>query len=116
MGANRRKFSPEFRNRVLRQVESGEIGPSQAARQYQISRSLLEYWRKRHRNGELSDQSSARERQLERENRELKSKIGELVMQVEHLKKLQRSARWTKNADMSVITVENLDQFRKDAK
>ena len=116
MGENRRKFSPEFRARVLRQVETGEIRASQAARQYQDSRSLIEYWRKQHRNGLLPEQSTARERQLDRENRQLKSKIGELVMQVEHLKKLQRSVRSVKSADTSVITASNLDQFRKGAK
>jgi transposase-like protein len=116
MGQNRRKFSPELRNRILQQIESGQIGTSQAARQYQVSRSLIEYWRKRHREGQLEDQSTPRERQLERENRELKAKVGELVMQMEHLKKLQHSVRSTKNADTSVITASNLDQFRKGAK
>lgn len=116
MGESRRKFSSEFRSRVVRQVETGEISASQAARQYQVSRSLIEYWRKQHRNGLLAEQSTPRERQLERENRQLKSKIGELVMQVEHLKKLQRSVRSTKSADTSVITASNLDQFRKGAK
>jgi transposase-like protein len=96
MGQNRRKFSPELRNRILQQIESGQIGASQAARQYQVSRSLIEYWRKRHREGQLEDQSTPRERQLERENRELKAKVGELVMQMEHLKKLQHSVRLRK--------------------
>src|SRR5262245_12734518 len=116
VGQNRRKFSPESRNRILQQIESGQISTSQAARQYQVSRSLIEYWKKRHREGQLADQSTARERQLERENRELKAKIGELVMQVEHLKKLQHLVRLTKSADTSVITASNLDQFRKGAK
>jgi len=116
MGKDRRKFSAEFRNRIVQQIEAGLIGPSQAARQHQISRSLIEYWRKRHREGQLADQSTARERQLERENRQLKAKIGELVMQMEHLKKLQHSVRQSKSADTSVITASNLDQFRKGAK
>jgi len=116
MGQSHRKFSPELRNRILQQIDSGQMGTSQAARQYQVSRSLIEYWRKRRREGQLEEQSTARERQLERENRELKAKVGELVMQLEHLKKLQHAIRLTKNADTSVITASNLDQFRKGAK
>jgi transposase-like protein len=116
MGQNRRKISPEYRNRILKEIETGQISTSQAARQYQVSRSLIEYWKKRRREGQLADQTTARERQLERENRELKAKIGELVMEMEHLKKLQHWIRQSKSADTSVITAENLDQFRKGAK
>jgi len=116
MGQNRRKISPEFRNRILKEIETGQISTSQAARQYQVSRSLIEYWKKRRRDGQLVDQTTARERQLERENRELKAKVGDLVMQMEHLKKLQHWVRQSKSVDTSVITAENLDQFRKGAK
>lgn len=116
MGQNRKKISPEFRNRILNEIDSGQVSTSQAARQYQISRSLIEYWKKRRREGKLVDRSTARERQLERENRELKAKVGELVMQMEHLKKLQHWVRQSKSADTSVITAENLDQFRRGAR
>jgi len=116
MGQSRRKISPEFRNRILNEIDTGQISTSQAARHYQVSRSLIEYWKKRRREGKLADQSTARERQLERENRELKAKVGELIMQMEHIKKLQHWVRQSKNADTLVITAENLDQFRKGAK
>ena len=116
MGQNRRKISPEFRNRILKEIDSGQINTSQAARHYQVSRSLIEYWKKRRREGKLEDRSTSRERQLERENRELKAKVGDLVMQMEHLKKLQHWVRQNKIADTSVITAENLDQFRRGAK
>ena len=64
----------------------------------------------------LVDRSAPRERQLEAENEKLKAKIGELVMQMEHLKKLQAWVQQRRNADTSVITAKNLDQFRKPAK
>jgi hypothetical protein len=57
-----------------------------------------------------------RERQLEAENEKLKAKIGDLVMQMEHLKKLQAWAQQRKKADTSIITAKNWDQFRKPAK
>jgi len=70
----------------------------------------------RYRNNALVDRPSQRERQLEAENEKLKAKIGDLVMQMDHLKKLQAWVQRRKSADTSVITAKNLDQFRKPAK
>jgi len=50
------------------------------------------------------------------ENEKLKAKVGELVLQMEHLKKVQIWVQRKRNADTSVITAKNLDQFRKPAK
>ena len=44
------------------------------------------------------------------------AKIGDLVMQMEHLKKLQAWVQRKRSADTSIITAKNLDQFRKPAK
>jgi hypothetical protein len=64
----------------------------------------------------IVDRPSSRERQLEAENEKLKAKIGDLVMQMDHIKKLQAWVQRKRNADISVITAKNLDQFRKPAK
>jgi putative transposase len=53
---------------------------------------------------------------LEAENEKLRAKVGELVMQMDHLKKLQAWVQRRKNADTSIITAKNWDQFRKPAK
>ena len=89
MGKIRRKFEPEFKRQMVEQVETGQVTMAQAAREYQISRSLIERWRKQYRSNvsALADQPSRQERQLEAENEKLKAKIGDLVMQIEHLKK-----------------------------
>src|SRR2546428_8415704 len=42
--------------------------------------------------------------------------VGELVMQMDHLKKLQAWVQRRKNVDTSIITAKNWDQFRKPAK
>ena len=88
MGKIRRKFEPEFKRQMVEQVETGQVTMAQAAREYQISRSLIERWRKQYRSNvsALADQPSRQERQLEAENEKLKAKIGDLVMQIEHLK------------------------------
>jgi len=62
----------------------------------------------------IEDRPSPRERQLEDEVRRLKSKVGELVMQIDVLKKLDDFVRQRKNATSSVVTASNLARLRKD--
>ena len=116
MGKIRRKFEAEFKRQLIAQIEAGHISIGQAARDHQISRSVVERWRVQYRNNVLVDRPSNRERQLETENEKLKAKIGDLVMQMDHIKKLQAWVQRQKSADTSVITARNLDQFRKPAK
>ena len=116
MGKIRRKFEAEFKRQLITEIEAGRLSIAQAARDHQLSRSLVERWRMRYRNNALVDRPSQRERQLEAENEKLKAKIGDLVMQMDHLKKLQAWVQRRKSADTSVITAKNLDQFRKPAK
>ena len=116
MGKIRRKFEAEFKRQLVAQIEAGQITLREAAREHQLSRSLVEYWREQYRNNGLVDRPSSRERQLEAENEKLKAKIGDLVMQMDHIKKLQTWVQRKKSADTSVITAKNWDQFRKPAK
>jgi transposase-like protein len=116
MGKIRRKFEAEFKRQLIAEIEAGRVSIAQAARDHQLSRSLVERWRMQYRHNALVDRPSHRERQLETENEKLKAKIGDLVMQMEHLKKLQAWVQQRKNADTSIITAKNLDQFRKPAK
>jgi transposase-like protein len=116
MGKIRRKFETEFKRQLIAQIEAGQLTAREAAREHQLSRSLVEYWREQYRGNRLVDRPSSRERQLEAENEKLKAKIGDLVMQMDHIKKLQAWVQRNRSADTSVITAKNLDQFRKPAK
>ena len=116
MGKIRRKFEAEFKRQLITQIEAGLLTLAQAARDHQLSRSVVERWRNQYRNNALVDRPSHRERQLEAENEKLKAKIGDLVMEMEHLKKVQAWVQRRRNADTSVITAKNWDQFRKPAK
>ena len=116
MGKIRRKFETEFKRQLIAEIEGGQTSIGQAARDHQISRSVIERWRVRYHNNALVDRPSSRERQLEVENEKLRAKVGELVMQMDHLKKLQAWVQRRKNADTSIITAKNWDQFRKPAK
>ena len=116
MGKDRRKFESPFKKQLVQQIEAGGLTRMQAARTHQLSPSLIDRWRKQFREDKLVDRPSNRERQLEAENEKLKAKIGDLVMQNDQLKKLQDYAQRLKNANTSVITAKNLDQFRKGSK
>lgn len=116
MSKQRRKFEIGFKQQIVREVESGLLSLNAAARQYEISPSVIRRWREQAGQGNLEAGPSGREKALERENRELKEKLAELYLQVEHLKKMEDYARRQKSAATSVITSANLAQFRKGAK
>jgi transposase-like protein len=116
MGKIRRKYDAEFKRQLVRQIDAKEITASEASRTHDISRSLIDRWIQQFHEGTIVDKPSAREKALEKENQKLKAKIGDLVMEVELLKKIQRYARQKKKEDTSVITLKNLEQFQKGVK
>jgi transposase-like protein len=112
MGKIRRKFEAEFKRQLIAEIEAGRMTVGEAARENQISRQLIHYWQDQYRNNALIDRPSKRERQLEADNEKLKAKIGDLIMQMDHIKKSQVWVQQKRNADTSVITAKNLDRFR----
>ncbi|HEY2932510.1 MAG TPA: transposase [Acidobacteriota bacterium] len=116
MGKTRRKFSLEFKQQILAEIASGQKSLGQAAREYQVSASVINRWRAHADQNQLSATPSARERALEAENERLKAKIGDLVMQNDFLKKFQSFVQRQKSVDSSVISGKNWDQLRKRAK
>ena len=67
MGKIRRKFEVEFKRRLVEQIETGQMTLSAAARQYQISPSVIQRWRTQYEANQLVDRPSSRERALEAE-------------------------------------------------
>ena len=116
MGKQRRKFETGFKQQIIQEVESGLLSASAASRKYQISGSLIDRWRRQARQGGLDATPSARERSLERENRELKERLAELYLEVDHLKKLGDWLRRHKSGTTSVITAESLARLPKGSK
>lgn len=112
-----RRYDAAFKSQLIEQIETGQLSASQAARDHQISRSLIERWRDQYLGRTvIVEKLSIRERQLEAENRKLKAKIADLVLEMDHIKKLQAWVQQKRSADTSVITAENWDRFRKPAK
>ena len=75
MGKQRRKFETGFKQQIVSEVESGMLSVNAASRKYQLSASVIDRWRQQARQGDLEAKPSAREKTLERENRELKEKL-----------------------------------------
>jgi transposase-like protein len=116
MGKQRRKFESGFKQQIVQEVESGLLSVSAASRNYQISGTVIDRWRRQARQGGLEATASVREKFLERENRELKERLAELYLEVDHLKKLGDWLRRHKNGTTSVITAESLARLSKGSK
>ena len=116
MGKQRRKFETGFKQQIIQEVESGLLSVSAASRKYQISGSVIDRWRGQAKHGGLEAFPSVREKLLERENRELKERLAELYLEVDHLKKLGDWLRQHKSVTTSVITAENLTRLPKGSK
>lgn len=116
MGKIRRKYDAAFKRKLVNQIQANEITISEASRTHDISRTLIDLWVRKFNEGTLADSPSAKEKVLEKEVHKLKAKVGELVMEIELLKKIQRYARQRRKEDTSVITLKNLEQFQKGVK
>ena len=114
MGKQRRKFSADFKRQVVQEVDAG-LSLNEAARRYQISPSVIIKWRDHFRHGTLVDKPSAHEKALEKELERYKAKVAELLMENEHLKKMDIWIRRQRKLDTSIITAKNLEEFQKDA-
>ena len=85
-----RRYTKEFKAKVLREIGTGETVAA-LARRYALSRQMIYEWQAKQRDGSLDDTFRVREGQLKIEIGELERKVGQLTMENEFLKKtLQR--------------------------
>jgi transposase-like protein len=115
MGKIKRSFDVQFKTRVCEAVRSGMMTVAEVCREHQLSRTVVDRWIAAYDGGELSERRSTRERELERENERLKAKVGELTMQIDILKEIEDWQRRERSVGSSIITGENLAQYRKPA-
>lgn len=81
-----KRYTKEFKQRVLRELGTGETVAA-VARRYAVSRQLVYEWLEKQKDGALSDTVPARQTPLERQVAELERKVGQLTMENEFLKK-----------------------------
>ena len=89
---------------------------SAAAREHEIAPSLIERWKKQIYLGTINGTPTVKERHLERELERYKSKVGELTLQIDLLKKLNENSLYMKKLNGSVITQKDLDLSEKGVK
>ncbi len=116
MGKKYRTFSYEFKKDLVEQIESGALSVNEAAREHDISSSLVSYWVRQDRAGRLVSKPTAREKQLEKELEQYKKKVGELTLANDFLKKAIETSRRTRKLNTCVVTQDVLDQSKERAK
>lgn len=99
-----RHFPLEFKQRIIREVESGLRSQAAIAREEKISSSLIDRWKKQAREGTMINHPTARERQLERELDRYKKKVGELTLENDLLKKIEEFSTRMKRSNGFVVT------------
>ena len=111
-----RNFTKDFKENLAARIDSGEITKAQAARENDISPSLIDRWLKQIHSGTLKNHPSAREKQLEKELDRYKKKVGELTMMNDLLKKIPEQLAQMRKSDGCVITGLNMAQLKQGAK
>ena len=88
---NQRSFSVEFKRQVIQELLSGESGPAQLCRRYNISSSLLYHWKGQYSRGKFNNEPTE-EAALRDRVEKLERLVGKLTLENEFLKKGLRSS------------------------
>ena len=86
-----RRFTVEFKRRVVEELLSGVSSPAQVIRNHDISSGLLYHWKEQYAKGRF-DNPPNRESALEERVRQLEQLVGRLTLENEFLKKPYREA------------------------
>jgi transposase-like protein len=81
-----RSYSLEFKRQVIEELLSGESGPAQLCRRYNITSSLLYHWKKQYGRGKF-DNEPTEEGALKDRIEKLERLVGKLTLENEFLKK-----------------------------
>jgi transposase-like protein len=111
-----RQFTEDFKRSLVAQIDSGAISKAAAARENNISPSLIDRWQQQIHEGRIQSRATARERQLERELDCYKKKVGELTIQNELLKKLNETCVSMRRSNGYVVTGGTTDRSGKGVK
>lgn len=117
------KWTNEYMAMVVKKVLEEGMTYREAAKTFNVSTGAVGAWIRKQKKGTLGASPKASELsdeikifRLEEQVQELKGEIGELYLQNQMLKKALYHSQQKKKDNSSVITSENLAQFRKGAK
>jgi transposase len=99
----RRKFTVEFKRKVVEEVRSGVLSVAQAMRQYELASNLVYRWMDDYDHGKL-DNEPTEQGALENKIAELERKVGRQAMEIEFLKKTGDVYRTKLSAQLSEPT------------
>ena len=114
---SQRSFSLEFKRQVIEELLSGESGPAQLCRRYNITSSLLYHWKKQYSRGKFNNEPTE-EGALKDRIEKLERLVGRLTLENEFLKKglqhsLNQSQRngksWAGSSTSSEISGRGVD-------
>ena len=105
---NQRSFSIEFKRQVVEELLTGEGRPAQLCRRYNISSSVLYYWKRQYSRGKFNNEPTE-EAALKDRIEKLERLVGKLTLENEFLKKglqssLSQSQRNRKSSSASNIS------------
>src|SRR6516165_3198328 len=115
--ARHRSFGSEFKRQISREFLDGRAGMHALARRYSLSRNLIRLWVRKYEAGEFTDElaEAVGIAEYERKIAELESKVGQLTMEVDLLKKGARLGRAGNDASYSIVSGPGPSPSRKDS-
>jgi transposase-like protein len=111
-----RNFTEDFKRSLIYRINGGQLTKAEAARENDLSASLVDRWQKQINEGTLRSHPTKRERQLEKELEQYKKKVGELTMLNDLLKKIPEELARMRKSDGYVVTGLNADPSKRGAK
>ncbi len=108
MRRQRRSFPFKFKQLIVELAEAGQVSINQIAREHDISPGLIIQWQRKIKGGELVEEPSLREKQLEAELDAYKKKVGELTVAVDIIKKHLSTFQSVKRLNLSVESPRTL--------
>jgi transposase-like protein len=111
-----RRFEDEFKRNLIARIDSGELTKSQAARENNLSASVIDRWQRQIHEGSMRAHPNANEKKLIRELDMYKKKVGELTLEIDFLKKLDESLASMRKSSGYIVTGGNKERSGKDAK
>ena len=89
----KRKFSMEFKKKLVEEIKTGVLSMAQACRQHELSHTLISLWTNHYEHGKLENEATEIGA-LENKVAELERKVGQQAMEIDLLKKArERYAR-----------------------
>jgi transposase len=116
-----RRHSPEFKLQLCREIRAGALGRLEAQRKYKLSSALVHSWLTQFDRGDmepgaLQSGDSVVVAEYEAKIAELERKVGQLTMELDLVKKIQRLRPASGSETSSIVSGPRVAPSGADAK